>query len=56
VLVRLVASAVATQIYRHDAVGPAGEVLELGGEVGVVAAPSVDQHNGRFITVRFLVE
>jgi hypothetical protein len=42
-LLGLVASAMPTKVYRHDAVAPAGEVLELGDEVGVVAAPSMDQ-------------
>jgi hypothetical protein len=56
VLLRLVASAVPTQVHRHDAVSPAREALELGREVGVVAAPSVDKHDGRLPFAGLLVE
>ena len=43
VLVRFVAPSVSAQLHGHDAVAPLGEVLELGREVGVVAAPAVRQ-------------
>jgi hypothetical protein len=56
VLLRFVASAVPAQIHGHGSVAAAREVLELGGEVGVVAAPSVDQQDGRVPFTGLLVE
>src|ERR687889_637054 len=54
-LVGLIALAVPAQIHGHDAVAPFGEVLELWGEVGVIAAPPVHQQDRRLPLPRLLV-
>jgi hypothetical protein len=55
-LLWLVALAVAAQVHGHDAVASAREVFKLRRKVGVIAPYSVDQQDGRLITLRFLVE
>jgi hypothetical protein len=46
-LVRLVAPSVPAQVHGHDTATCLCEVVELGPEVGVVAAPAVHQQDGR---------
>jgi hypothetical protein len=46
----------AAKVDCHDAVASAREVLELGREVGMIAAYTVYQQDGRLIALRFLVE
>jgi hypothetical protein len=54
-LAGLIALAVPAQVHGHDAVTPPGEVLDLRGEVGVVAAPAVHQQEVRLPLARLLV-
>jgi hypothetical protein len=53
-LERLVTLAVPAQVKGHNAVSGV-EVLELGSEIRVVAAPSVNQDEGRISFARFFV-
>jgi hypothetical protein len=47
---------VPAQVHRHDAVTAIRKVLELGHEVRVIAAPPVDQQNGRLSSTRLFVK
>jgi hypothetical protein len=52
----LVTLTVAAKVDGHHALAPAGEVLELRFEVGVIAAYAMHQQNGRIIARCLLVE
>ena len=53
-LARLVAGPVSAQVESHDPAPFLGEMFELGREIGMIAAPAVDQHDGSAPALRFL--
>ena len=53
-LARLVAEPMSAQVESHDPTPFFGEIFELRGEIGVIAAPAVDQHDGSAHALRFL--